>query len=96
LRKFYIIAGPNGAGKTTAALDYLKNELDCLEYVNADSIAAGLSPFQPEKVAVSAGKIMLERIYELINRGEDFAVETTLASKVFLKLIEQAHKTSTK
>jgi predicted ABC-type ATPase len=81
LNKLYIIAGPNGAGKTTASMEYLKHELDCLEFVNADNIALGLSPFRPELVAVSAGRIMIKRIDELIKQKENFAIETTLSSK---------------
>ena len=62
MKKFYIIAGPNGAGKTTASMEYLNNELECLEFLNADNIAAGIAPFQPEKAAVAAGKVLLERM----------------------------------
>jgi predicted ABC-type ATPase len=86
----YIIAGPNGAGKTTASMEYLKDEIDCYEFVNADNIALGLSPFRPENVAVSAGRIMLARIDELISQGIDFAIETTLSSKTLLDKIRMA------
>jgi len=79
--KMYIIAGPNGAGKTTASMEYLKDDLDCLEFVNADNIAFGLSPFRPDNVAVTAGKIMLNRIDDLIKSKENFAIESTLSSK---------------
>ncbi|MDT3741280.1 MAG: zeta toxin [Candidatus Kapabacteria bacterium] len=78
----FIIAGPNGAGKTTASMEYLKYDLDCLEFINADNIAVGISPFQPEKVSVTAGKIMLNRIDELIESGNNFAIESTLSSKL--------------
>lgn len=79
-KKLYIIAGCNGAGKTTASFNILPSILDCKEFVNADEIARGLSPFQPEKVALEAGRIMLQRIDELLNSGEDFAFETTLVN----------------
>ncbi|MEI7831566.1 MAG: hypothetical protein WCI31_17435 [Prolixibacteraceae bacterium] len=62
----YIISGCNGAGKTTASYSVLPDMLDCKEFVNADEIARGLSPFQPDKVAIQAGRIMLNRISELI------------------------------
>jgi predicted ABC-type ATPase len=87
----YIIAGCNGAGKTTASFEILPNVFDCREFVNADSIAVGISPFQPEKVAIEAGKLMLQRIEYLLSIKSDFAIETTLSSKNYLKLIEKAH-----
>ena len=73
--KVYIIAGCNGAGKTTASMTVLPEILDCREFVNADEIAKGLSPFEPEKVAVEAGKIMLRRIKFLLSHKETFAIE---------------------
>jgi predicted ABC-type ATPase len=79
----YIIAGCNGAGKTTASFTILPEILNCYEFVNADEIARGLSPFQPEKVAVEAGRIMLKRIEELFKLKVDFAFETTFASKTY-------------
>ena len=79
----YIIAGCNGAGKTTASFTILPEILDCREFVNADEIAKGLSPFQPEKVAFEAGRIMLERINILLQSEESFAFETTLATKTY-------------
>ncbi len=95
-RKLYIIAGPNGAGKTTASYEYLKSDLSCFEFVNADNIALGLSPFQPEKVAISAGKLMLKRINELLKTQVDFAIETTLSSKLSLNTIKWQRKVITK
>ena len=77
----YIIAGCNGAGKTTASYSVLPEALECREFVNADEIARGLSPFQPETMAIQAGRIMLQRIDYLINRGQNFAFETTSSSK---------------
>lgn len=79
----YIIAGCNGAGKTTASYNTLPSLLDCKEFVNADEIAKGLSPFNPESVSFEAGRIMLNRINELLIKNVDFAFETTLASKTF-------------
>jgi predicted ABC-type ATPase len=70
----YIIAGCNGAGKTTASFTVLPEMLACREFVNADEVAKGLSPFQPEKVAFEAGRIMLNRIRELINLRKDFGI----------------------
>lgn len=89
-KKLYIIAGCNGAGKTTASFTILPELLDCKEFVNADEIAKGLSPFQPEKVAFEAGRIMLNRIKELLEYGGDFAFETTLSSKSYHGLIKDA------
>ena len=73
--KLYIISGCNGAGKTTASYSVLPDMLDCKEFVNADEIAKGLSPFQPEKVAIESGRIMLNRIKELMKQNIDFAFE---------------------
>jgi predicted ABC-type ATPase len=91
LPNLYIIAGCNGAGKTTASFTILPGLLNCKEFVNADSIAAGLSPFNPESVAIEAGRIMLMRINELLKAGVDFAFETTLATRSYLSLIKEAH-----
>ncbi|SKB46183.1 Zeta toxin [Parapedobacter luteus] len=88
----YIIAGCNGAGKTTASYTILPEILDCREFVNADNIAAGLSPFNPESVALEAGRIMLARIRELIDEYVDFAFETTLATRSYVSLIKGAKK----
>lgn len=82
-KNLYIIAGCNGAGKTTASFTILPEILDCKEFVNADEIAKGLSPFQPEKVSLEAGRIMLGRINDLMNSKENFAFETTLATKSY-------------
>jgi predicted ABC-type ATPase len=72
-KKCYIIAGPNGAGKTTFANEFLPIEGECLNFINADLIAKGLSPFQPEKVALKAGKLMLQQMNELASKGKSFA-----------------------
>lgn len=82
-KNLYIISGCNGAGKTTASFSILPELLKCKEFVNADEIAKGISPFNPESVSIEAGRIMLERINDLICKGETFAFETTLASKTF-------------
>ena len=88
----YIISGCNGAGKTTASLTILPEILNCSEFVNADAIAAGLSPFHPENVAIEAGKLMLKRIDFLIKSKKDFALETTLSSKNHFQTIKNAQE----
>jgi len=88
----YIISGCNGAGKTTASYTILPEILECKEFVNADEIARGLSPFQPEKVAIEAGKIMLKRIEELLREKTNFAIETTLASRTYKNTILSARE----
>lgn len=85
----FIIAGCNGAGKTTASFTVLPELLQVREFVNADEIARGLSPFQPEKVSIEAGRIMLHRLQELMAQGVDFAFETTLATRSFAGLIDR-------
>lgn len=85
----YIIAGPNGAGKTTASFSLLPNMLECKEYVNADEIARGISPFNPEGVAIEAGRIMLQRIDELISDNENFAFETTLSTRSYTNTVKR-------
>ena len=89
-KQLYIIAGCNGAGKTTASFTILPEVFDCKEFINADEIAKGLSPFQPESVAMQAGRIMLARMDELLQKGETFAFETTLATKSYKQKIEWA------
>jgi len=88
----YVIAGCNGAGKTTASFTVLPEMLKCREFVNADEIAAGISPFNPEGVAIQAGRLMIDRIIQLLKDGETFAFETTLATRSYVKLIQQAKK----
>lgn len=85
----YIISGCNGAGKTTAAKTMLPDVLNCREFVNADEIAKGLSPFNPESVAFQAARIMLERIEYLKEQGVDFAIETTLSTKSYVGLVNE-------
>ena len=88
----YIISGCNGAGKTTASFTILPEMLNCKEFVNADSIAAGLSPFNPDSVAIEAGRLMLLRIHELMKGAADFAFETTLATRSYISLVKTAQK----
>src|SRR5271163_452969 len=81
----YVIAGPNGAGKTTFATEFLPDFVDCKEFLNADLIAAGLSPFAPERENVRAGRLVLTRIRELTNARKDFGFETTLAGRSYAR-----------
>ncbi|MBC8323767.1 MAG: zeta toxin family protein [Candidatus Marinimicrobia bacterium] len=92
MKKIYIIAGPNGAGKTTASYTFLPEIIDCNEYVNADEIAKGLSPFNADKIGIKAGRLMLSRMKELLEKNETFAIETTLALKSYASLIQKAKK----
>lgn len=89
-KNLYIICGCNGAGKTTASFTVLPEILHCREFVNADEIAKGLSPFNPESVAIEAGRLMLQRIGELLDRNETFSIETTLATKSYINLVHKA------
>ena len=91
-KNLYIIAGCNGAGKTTASFTILVDTLDCKEFVNADEIAKGLSPFQPEEVAFQAGRIMLNRINELLLKEANFSFETTLSTKSYKSLVLRAQR----
>lgn len=86
-RRILILAGPNGAGKTTFAREFLPDEAQCPTFVNADLIAAGLSPFRPEAAALRAGRLMLELMDDLVARGESFAFETTLADRGYARRI---------
>jgi predicted ABC-type ATPase len=87
LKKIIIIAGPNGAGKTTFARDFLPAEAQTLRFINADLIAAGLAPFNPETASFKAGRLMLEEIDECVDAGHSFAFETTLSGLAYLKKI---------
>jgi predicted ABC-type ATPase len=88
MKKIIIIAGPNGAGKTTFARSFLPAEANCFNFVNADLIAAGLSPFNPDKIAIKAAKLMLERLKELAINNESFCFETTLSGLSYIKHIK--------
>lgn len=90
MRELFVIDGCNGAGKTTASFIILPEILDCKEFVNADEIARGLSPFQPEKVNVAAGKLMINRLNELLKSGDNFAVESTLSGKLIYDFTKKA------
>jgi predicted ABC-type ATPase len=87
--KLYIIAGPNGSGKTTFVQRFLPYYADCLSFVNADLIASGLSPFSPEIAAIKAGKLMIDEIDTFRRRRVDFAFETTLSGKTYVKLLKE-------
>ena len=88
-KKIIIIAGPNGAGKTTFARAFLPQEADCRQFINADLIAAGLSPFEPEVAAIKAARLMLSEIDAAVASGESFAFETTLAGIGYLRQIRR-------
>lgn len=88
----WIIAGPNGAGKTTFALEYLSKVAECTHFVNADLIAAGLSPLVPERELIAASRIFLNEIEENISRRENFAFETTLSGRSYLRLINRLQR----
>ncbi len=88
-KKCYILAGPNGAGKTTFANEFLPIEAECLNFINADLIAQGLSPFQPEKMAIEAGRLMIKQINDYVRNSESFAFETTLSGKGYVKRIKE-------
>jgi predicted ABC-type ATPase len=87
-KEVIIIGGPNGAGKTTAAVDLLPARLHIVEFVNADEIARGLSPFNPESVAVQAGRHMLQRIRTLVESNKSFAFETTCAGRSHVQMLQ--------
>jgi predicted ABC-type ATPase len=88
----YIIAGPNGAGKTTFATEFLPLYAQCCKFINADMIARGLSPFNPEAGLLRAGRTVLERFAEFVKAGDDFSFETTLAGRAYLPLLQRAKK----
>jgi len=89
MKKIIIIAGPNGAGKTTFARIFLPEEAQCPRFINADLIAAGLSPFAPEAEAFKAGRLMLSEMARCVAQGQSFAFETTLSGLAYLRHISQ-------
>ena len=91
-KNLYIISGCNGAGKTTASYTVLPEILHCKEFVNADEIARGLSPFNPESVAIEAGRLMLQRIEFLLAKEKTFSIETTLSTKSYINLVKRAQE----
>ncbi len=92
MKRLFIISGCNGAGKTTASYSILPEMLGCDEFVNADEIARGLSPFNPESAAIQSGRLMLQRINHLLDEGRDFAFETTLSTKSHRNIIKKAQQ----
>ncbi len=90
-KTLYVISGCNGAGKTTASYTILPELLNCNEFVNADEIAKGLSPFNPESTSIQAGRLMLNRLEQLVNNETNFAFETTLSTRSFKNLLHKAH-----
>ena len=88
--RLYIISGCNGAGKTTASYSLLPEMLDCKEFVNSDEFAKSLSPFDPSQASIQASRYMLMKVRYLLKRHEDFAVETTLATRTLLKIVKAA------
>lgn len=88
-KNIYIIAGPNGAGKTTFAKKFLPEYAKCQNFINADLIARGLSPFFPRLASMKAGRLVLEQIYKLAEKGEDFAFETTLSGKSYISFLKK-------
>ncbi len=86
-KKIVIIAGPNGAGKTTFAREFLPREAECPDFINVDLIAEGLSPFDPQRAALRAGRVMLQEIHRRVRAGESFAFETTLSGRSYARLI---------
>ena len=91
-RRIIIIAGPNGAGKTTFAREYLLKEANCPDFINVDLIAAGLSPFDPDRAAIRAGRLMLSEIQRRVKKNDSFAFETTLSGHVYARLIPRWRK----
>ena len=87
--RIVIIAGPNGAGKTTFARSFLPEEAECRDFINADLIAAGLSPFDPSSVAIRSGRLMMEEIKNRVRQRRSFAFETTLSGLTYVRLIRQ-------
>jgi len=86
----HLIGGPNGAGKTTFCREYLPNEANCLNFLNSDEIARGLSPFDSAAGQIQAGRILLQNLRNHLKRGTSFALESTLSGKTYLKYLNQA------
>ena len=86
-KTIFVIAGPNGAGKSTFASEFLPNEADCPNFVNADLIAKGLNPFRPDRITIQAGRLMLKQIHEHVRKGDSFAFETTLSGRSYARWI---------
>ena len=88
-QRIIIIAGPNGAGKTTFAREYLLKEAHCPDFINVDLIAAGLSPFDPDRAAIQAGRVMLSEIQRRVRKRESLAFETTLSGQIYARMIPE-------
>ncbi len=95
-KKIVIIAGPNGAGKTTFAREFLPREANCPDFINVDLIAAGLSPFDPARASIRAGRLLLEEIKRHVRRGDSFAFETTLSGRNYARMIAGWRVSSTR
>jgi len=93
-KNVYVIAGPNGSGKTTFAKKFLPDYAKCPNFVNADLIAQGLSPFSPRTAAMKAGRLVLEQIRKLADKNSDFAFETTLSGKSYISFLMELRKRS--
>jgi predicted ABC-type ATPase len=89
MKDIVLLGGPNGAGKTTAARRLVPHELGILEFINADEIARGLSPFNADAVALTAGRLMIERMRDLVSAGKSFAFETTCSGRAYLGLLRR-------
>jgi len=90
--RLYIISGCNGAGKTTASYSVLPEMLECTQFVNSDEFAKSLSPFDPDQASISAGRYMLLKIKYLFEKQEDFCIESTLATRSLLRMVQEAEK----
>ena len=90
IKRIFIIAGPNGSGKTTTALSLLPDLINIYEFINADEIARGLAPLHPESMALTASKLMITRLRELLNANKSFAFETTAAGRNYIKYLKEA------
>ena len=88
-QRIIVIAGPNGAGKTTFAREYLLKEAHCPDFINVDLIAAGLSPYDPDRAAIQAGRLMLSEIQRRVRKRKSFAFETTLSGHVYARMIPE-------
>ena len=93
-KNVYIIAGPNGSGKTTFAKKFLPDYAKCPNFVNADLIAQGLSPFSPRAAAIKAGRLVLEQVHDLAYKNVDFAFETTISGKSYIAFLKELRKRS--
>lgn len=89
LKNVYVIAGPNGSGKTTFAMKFMPEYVKCTNFINADLIAKGLAPFDPERAALKAGKLVLQQIQDYSHQGADFGFETTLSGRSYYTTLKR-------